>query len=138
MWITSATDSEMWIDEPILRIRWKSAVPSVMSRGASVQNVAMESGTQISPTPKPCSMEVQATPKVVRLMSNCAIARPENALGEEAGEQQQARVDALAVEHDEQEAAEGAEAAHGKQITDDAVGVAAQALEERWEQDHGA
>ena len=51
--ITRAMESEMWMLLPMLRSRWKIAVPSGTDSGARVEKVITLSGTQIRPTPRP-------------------------------------------------------------------------------------
>ena len=77
--ITMAIEIEMKIELPMLRTRWKIAVPSGTKRLSSVAKVMMESGIQQNPTPIPCTKAAISTSLVDTVTSKPLMTQPPQA-----------------------------------------------------------
>ena len=119
--------------EPKLRIRVKTAEPSVIWRGGRVEKAITVIGVKAIDWPRPSSRLLQKTSKSVRLMSNWAIQKPAAGLNRHAADDGQARRDAREL-GDEQEGRPVAQAARGDQHGDGIVGIAAQIVQQGREQ----
>ena len=122
--------------EPKLRIRVKTAEPSVICRGGRVEKAITVIGVKATLWPSPSRKLLQNTSKSVRLMSNCAIQKPPTAWMRQAADDGEARRDAREL-GDEQEGRPVADAARRDQHGDGVVGIAAQVVQQASETARG-